>query len=199
MFTGIITDIGLVEKIIKQQNSLRIYIKTSYNTQNIAIGASISCNGCCLTVVEKLENLLAFDVSPESISKTILSYAKELDKINLEQAMKLGEELGGHIVTGHVDGIAETVSISELEGNWIVKIKLPLEFSKFLAPKGSITINGVSLTVNDVENNCFKVNIIPHTLIHTNLGNLNVGSLVNFEVDLLARYLERLMPTKNIT
>lgn len=193
MFTGIITDLGEVQKLDKGSRSLRLSIKTRYNTGNIAIGASIACNGCCLTVIEKSNNILVFDVSPETLDKTTLNSAKLGDLINLEQATKVGDELGGHLVTGHIDGVAEVVSIKEIENNWQIKFKLPANFKKYIAAKGSVTINGTSLTVNNVENDLFEVNIIPHTLEQTNLKLLKVGSKVNFEIDLIARYLERLL------
>lgn len=193
MFTGIITDQGIVQDIQKSSASLRVRIKTSYNVEKIAMGASISCNGCCLTVVEKSGNILAFDVSPESLSKTILSELKAGDIINLEQATKVGDELGGHIVTGHIDGLAEVISKNEIDGNWQIKFRAPSGFKKYIAAKGSVTLNGVSLTVNNVENDEFEVNIIPHTLEQTNLRMLKVGSKVNFEIDIIARYLERLI------
>lgn len=188
MFTGIITDIG---KVIEP--GAKFVIRTAYDTEKIALGASISCNGCCLTVVSIKENLLEFDLSPETLEKTNLSGLKAGEDINLEQALKVGDELGGHIVSGHIDGISEVVAIKASTENKQIKFKFPLSFGKYIVPKGSVTLNGVSLTVNTVENDIFEVNIIPHTLLKTNLKDLKVGSNVNFEIDTIARYLEKLI------
>lgn len=191
MFTGIITDIGEVKKLEKLEHITKIYVSTSYNLADIDIGASIACNGCCLTVVSKNNGLLEFDISPESLDKTNFSSIKVSSQINLERPLKFSDELGGHIVTGHIDGLAELAELEKLEDNWKVAFLVPEKFEKYIAQKGSITLNGVSLTVNDVENNKFEINIIPHTLRNTNLKNLTIGDKVNFEVDLLARYIEK--------
>ena len=196
MFTGIITDIGKIVEIQALEKSSQIIISTIYDLDTIDIGASIACNGCCLTVVKKKvegdKNLLFFDVSPESIDKTIFQFAKTGDEINLERAMKLSDGIGGHLVSGHVDCLAEIFGINIIEGNWITQFKVPKQFTKYIVAKGSVVINGASLTVNNVENDIFDINIIPHTLEKTNLRNLKIGSKVNFEVDLIARYLEKL-------
>jgi riboflavin synthase len=192
MFTGIITDIGIAKKIEKTPNTIRLAVETKYDVASIAMGASISCNGCCLTVVKKENNIVEFDLSPETLQKTNYNNLKIGDLINLEQALKMGDELGGHIVTGHVDCLIEVVSIDVLEGNWRVNFKVPSAYKKYVVTKGSATLNGVSLTINNVENDIFGINIIPHTLEQTNLRLLKVGSKVNFEIDMLARYLEKL-------
>ena len=194
MFTGIITDLGAAKEIKKTtDNTIKLTVETKYDTSKISMGASIACNGCCLTVVEKNNNLLAFDLSPETMEKTNYYDLKVGDKINLESSLKIGDELGGHIVTGHIDCLAEVISIKEIEENWVIRFKIPLSYKKYIAAKGSATINGVSLTINTVENDVFEVNIIPHTLENTNLKFLKVGSKVNFEVDTIARYVERLI------
>ncbi len=193
MFTGIITDIGIVEEVKRSSDSIRLTLKTSYDIDKIDMGASISCNGCCLTVVKKNKPFVEFDLSPETLDIANFTNIKKGDQINLEQAMKIGAELGGHIVTGHVDTIAEVVDKKIIDGNWQLKFKLPLSYKKYIAAKGSVTLNGVSLTVNKVENDIFEVNIIPHTLEKTNLHLLEIGSRVNLEIDLLARYIERLL------
>lgn len=193
MFTGIISDVGVTKKVEKTKTSIRLGVETKYNVPKIAIGASISCNGCCLTVVKKTKNVVEFDLSPETMRATNFNSVKKGDLINLEQALKLGEELGGHIVTGHVDCVGEVSSIKKIGKNWVVKFKVPAAYKRYVAAKGSITINGVSLTVNSVENNIFGINIIPHTLKETNLRLLKKGSRVNLEIDLLARYIERLI------
>lgn len=191
MFTGIITDIGEVKRLEKLEHITKIWLSTNYDLSDITIGASIACNGCCLTVVSKEDDLLEFDISPESLYKTNFSEVKIGSKINLERPLKFSDELGGHIVTGHVDALAEVVFVNMHKDNWHVRIKIPREYSKFIAQKGSVTLNGVSLTVNDVENNEFEINIIPHTLRNTNLGEIVLGSKLNFEVDLLARYVSK--------
>ncbi len=193
MFTGIISDVGVTKKVEKTKTSIRLGVETKYNVPKIALGASISCNGCCLTVVKKNKNVVEFDLSPETMRATNFNSVKKGDLINLEQALKLGEELGGHIVTGHVDCVGEVSSIKKIGKNWVAKFKVPAAYKRYVAAKGSITINGVSLTVNNVENNIFAINIIPHTLKETNLRLLKKGSRVNLEIDLLARYIERLI------
>ncbi len=194
MFTGIITACGTVhEKIVQNNHDVRFVISVppQFLLQNIDIGASIACSGCCLTVVEKASNTFAVDVSSETLSKTNLSSWVVGTKINLESSLKMGDELGGHIVTGHVDGLARVVSIMPENGSHRVQIEIPHEFQNMIAPKGSITINGVSLTVNEVDQNRFGVNIIPHTWNVTNLGDLKVGDQCHFEIDILARYVAR--------
>lgn len=198
MFTGIITDIGNIEEIQKKPDVWTIIISSNFDIDKINIGASISCNGACLTVTQKeKENNRAklwFDLSPETIEKTIFKSAKSGDKINLEQSLKLGDELGGHLVTGHIDTIAEVKNIEKNRENWVVKFTIEQkDFLKFIADKGSVTINGVSLTVNKVNDSDFEINIIPHTLNNTNLCDLKIGSKVNIEADLIARYLSRLI------
>lgn len=197
MFTGIITDVGTIAKIEKSESGQRIIFDTHYDLSGTDLGASISCNGACLTVVEKNGGTFVADLSNETIEKTIFKFTKVGDEINFEKALRVGDELGGHYVTGHVDGLAEIAEInidSNLESaNWQVKVKLPEQFSKFVATKGSITLQGVSLTVNNVDDEFFTVNIIPHTLQKTNLKNLKKGDKVNFEIDIIARYFERMI------
>lgn len=196
MFTGIITDVGEIAEVNTLKHITKIKIKTSYNTSKIALGASVACNGCCLTVTERSKNLLSFDLSPESLKKTNFSKAKKGDRINLEQSLKLGDELGGHIVTGHVDCLCEVAEIKKDKDNWVVSFKVPKEYKKYIAEKGSATVNGVSLTVNYVKDNIFRVNIIPHTLQNSNLTYIKKGSLLNLEIDILARYIERQLTAK---
>ncbi|WP_109807902.1 riboflavin synthase [Sphingosinithalassobacter portus] len=195
MFTGIITDIGTIETV-ENRGDLHIRIATSYPTGDIAMGASIACSGVCLTVVDKGEGWFAVDVSGESIARTASGMWVAGRRLNLERAMKVGDELGGHIVTGHVDGIGEVVDIVADGASHRLTISAPREIAPFLAPKGSITVDGVSLTVNDVrdhdETTDFDLNIIPHTFTVTTLGALDVGQLVNLEIDVLARYLKRM-------
>ena len=192
MFTGIVTDIGQIEHI-EHRGDLRVKISCSYAVDKIPIGASICCSGACLTVVSKGKNWFCVDVSKATLDATVLGNWKKGTSINLEQSLKLGEELGGHLVTGHVDGVANLVEREEVGDSWKLSFKAPDALKDFIAEKGSITLNGVSLTVNEVVNNVFTVNIIPHTWDFTTFKNLNVGSKVNIEIDIIARYVARLM------
>jgi riboflavin synthase len=196
MFTGIITDIGTITKA-DQRADMRLTIQCGYDMAGVDMGASIACSGCCLTVVEKGADWFAIDISGESIRKTASGLWEEGRRLNLERALKIGDELGGHIVTGHVDGVGHVQAISEEGGSHRVDIAVPQSISPYVAPKGSITINGVSLTVNDVTDQPdgtahFSINIIPHTWDVTTLGALSVGDEVNLEIDVLARYLARM-------
>lgn len=191
MFTGIVTDVGRVRAVRETNRDLRFEIETKFDLSTVDIGASISHAGCCLTVVEKADGWFAVEVSGETLSLTTLSDWKEGRPVNLERAARVGDELGGHIVSGHVDGIGEVISIESEGGSHRVKVRVPRPLHRFIAPKGSITIEGVSLTVNEVEDDVFGVNLIPHTWDVTTLGTLNVGSRVNLEIDMLARYLAR--------
>ena len=192
MFTGIITDLGSVRAITKRGDT-RFQFNTSYNTTEIAIGASISCSGVCLTVVEKGRNWFATDVSKETLSKTILGNWVEGAPVNLERPLKASDELGGHIVSGHVDGIGRIVSIEMVGDSLQVKIILPSELKRYIAPKGSVSASGVSLTVNETSGNEFTVNIIPHTQQVTTFGTSKIGDMVNLEIDVLSRYVARLL------
>jgi len=200
MFTGIVTDIGTIERVEALADT-RVVIGTRYDTSTIDLGASISCSGVCLTVIDKSAggegpNWFAVNVSGETISRTAQGQWTSGRKLNLERALRLGEELGGHIVTGHVDGIGEVVSVVEEGGSHRVRIKAGPEIAPFVAPKGSVTLDGVSLTVNEVEDTpsgvTFGVNIIPHTAAVTTFGSLAAGDPINIEIDVLARYLQRM-------
>ena len=191
MFTGIVTDVGRVRAVRETNRDLRFEIETKFDLSTIDIGASISHAGCCLTVVEKADGWFAVEVSEETLSLTTLGDWKEGRPVNLERAARVGDELGGHIVSGHVDGIGEVISITSEGGSHRVQVRVPRPLHRFIAPKGSITIEGVSLTVNEVQDDVFGVNLIPHTWDVTTLGSLQVGSRVNLEIDMLARYLAR--------
>lgn len=195
MFTGIVTDIGRVRSVRHTDRDRRYEIETAWDTATIDLGASISHAGCCLTVTEKGEGWFAVEVSGETLSKTKLGDWAEGARVNLERAAKLGDELGGHIVSGHVDGLGEVVSITPEGGSRRIVIEAPAPLHRFIAPKGSITVDGVSLTVNGVQDRRFDVNIIPHTWDATTLGGLKVGEKVNLEIDMLARYLARWQET----
>jgi riboflavin synthase len=196
MFTGIITDIGTIRNA-EQRGDLRLVIGCGYDMAGVDLGASIACSGCCLTVVDKGADWFAVDASAETISKTAQGGWTQSRKLNLERALKIGDELGGHIVTGHIDGIGE-VSAVTLEGDsHRVTICVSSDLAPYIAPKGSVTVDGVSLTVNAVEDNpdgsaTFGLNIIPHTWSVTAFADLTVGQAVNIEIDVLARYLSRM-------
>ena len=192
MFTGIITDVGSVRSVIKT-GDWRFEFNTVYETAKIDLGASIACSGCCLTVVDRGPGWFAAEVSAETMSKTICSTWEIGSLVNFERPLKAGDELGGHIVSGHVDGVG-TISLIEPEGDSLrFQFKAPEELSPFIASKGSIAVNGVSLTVNEVSDAIFGVNIIPHTRENTTFRSFQVGALVNLEIDLLARYVARLL------
>ena len=195
MFTGIITDIGTV-RAVRKAGDTRFEITTGYDLGTVDMGASIACNGCCLTVIEKGPDWFAIQASAETLSKTTLGDWATGTRINLERALKIGDELGGHIVSGHVDGLGEIVSITPEGDSQRFRFRVPHELARFIAPKGSVAIDGTSLTVNEVEGNVFGVNIIPHTQAVTTWGTMKVGQRVNIEIDMLARYVARLTEYK---
>jgi len=195
MFTGIVTDIGRVRDVRRTERDWRYEIETVWDTSTIDLGASVSHSGCCLTVTEKGDGWFAVEVSAETLFKTKLGEWAEGSRINLERAATLGSELGGHIVSGHVDGLGMVVSITPENGSHRIRFEAPAPLHRFIAAKGSITVDGVSLTVNEVEGQEFGVNIIPHTWEATTLGTLKVGDKVNLEIDMLARYLARWQET----
>lgn len=195
MFTGIITDVGTV-RAIEKKGDTRLEITTRYDTAGIDLGASICCSGACMTVVERRDDWFAVEASAETLSKTVLGSWRVGTRVNLERALRAGDEMGGHVVSGHVDGIAEVTGL-EPEGDSLrVRFKLDDTLKRFIAPKGSVTLNGVSLTVNEVDDNRFGVNLIAHTQQETTLGKLSVGALINVEIDMLARYVARLLETE---
>ncbi len=200
MFTGIITAVGTIREA-HEQGDLRAVIACPYDPAGMAIGASIACSGVCLTVVERGgeagDAWFAVDISGETVSRTAPGQWVAGRKLNLEQALKLGDELGGHIVTGHVDAVGRVASREEVGGSLHVKITAPAEIAPYIATKGSVTVDGVSLTVNALDDHAdgscdFHLNLIPHTADVTTLGDLREGDAVNLEIDVLARYLQRL-------
>lgn len=196
MFTGIVTDIGTIRSA-EQRGDLRCAIGCHYDTETIDLGASIACSGVCLTVVDKGADWFAVDISGESVSRTAREMWATGRELNLERALKIGDELGGHIVTGHVDGVGTVLGICPEGDSHRVGIQVSNDIAPFIAAKGSITIDGVSLTVNEVEDQPdgsahFAVNIIPHTWAVTAFGSLQQGQAVNLEIDVLARYLARM-------
>ena len=195
MFTGIVTDMGRVRKVEPTDRDRRYEIETAWDTATLDLGASVSHAGCCLTVVETGPGWFAVEVSDETLSKTTLGDWQAGARINLERAARLGDELGGHIVSGHVDGLGRVVSVTPEGGSHRLVIEAPTPLHRYIAAKGSITIDGVSLTVNTVEDRAFGLNIIPHTWSETTLGALKAGDPVNLEIDMLARYLARWQET----
>ncbi|HMT42424.1 MAG TPA: riboflavin synthase [Sphingorhabdus sp.] len=196
MFTGIVTDIGTITTA-EQRGDLRLVIQCGYDMGGVDMGASIACSGCCLTVVDKGVDWFAVDASGETLSKTAGGMWTQGRRLNLERALKLGDELGGHIVTGHVDGVGEVLSVEPIGDSHKVTIAAPAALAPYIAEKGSITIDGVSLTVNSVTDASdgrahFTLNIIPHTWDVTTLAELAEGRAVNLEIDVLARYLKRM-------
>lgn len=194
MFTGIITDIGEI-LALDQQGDLRARIGTAYDPASIDIGASIACNGVCLTVIalgSTPRNWFDVQISAESVAKTNIGDWHLGDRLNLERALRLGDELGGHIVSGHVDGVAEVVALRPEGDSLRVTFRAPGDLAKFIAPKGSVALNGTSLTVNEVMGCDFGVNFIPHTQVATTWGGVAIGQRINLEIDTLARYVARL-------
>ena len=196
MFTGIITDIGIIRELEKR-GDLRARIETAYDTSGIDLGASIASDGVCLTVIEMGEGWYDVEISAETVSKTNLGAWEVGKRVNLERALKVGDELGGHIVSGHVDGVAEIVAMQDEGDSTRVTLRAPEALARFIAPKGSVALNGTSLTVNEVEGCDFGINFIPHTKEMTTWGDVKVGDRVNLEIDTLARYVARLAEMSN--
>ena len=200
MFTGIITDVGRIIEL-EQRGDLRVRISTSYDTENIDLGASIACDGVCLTVIELGQDWFEVEVSAETVSKTILGLETQKNPgstwglgrlVNLERSLRIGDELGGHIVTGHIDGVANVMEVKNEGDSTRVVLEAPRKLMPFIASKGSVALNGTSLTVNAVDEKSFGINFIPHTKKVTTWGNIKVGQIVNLEIDTIARYVSRL-------
>jgi riboflavin synthase len=200
MFTGITTDIGIVRSA-EQRGDLRITIACGYDMGTVDLGSSIACSGVCLTVVDKGDDWFAVDVSGETRSRTAEGLWSEGSRLNLERSLRVGDELGGHIVAGHVDGVAEVIGVCPEGGSSRIGLRAPDGLGPFIAPKGSIALDGVSLTVNDVReaedgSTHFSVNIIPHTAQITTFGDIAAGRQLNVEIDVIARYLERMIAAR---
>jgi|TARA_B100000768_G_scaffold97261_1_gene90709 riboflavin synthase len=194
MFTGIISAIGNVVGLEPRGGDVRLTIETgSLSLADVSLGDSIACNGACLTAVELTGQGFIADVSVETLSLTTIGNWNAGSRINLEKAMQATDRFGGHIVSGHVDGIGEVVALEGDARSWRFRLRAPRDIAKYIAQKGSITVDGTSLTVNVVEGSEFELNIVPHTMLHTVIGDYKVGTKVNLEVDLVARYLERLL------
>ena len=198
MFTGLIQDVGSVVSVDKTRGDARIRIATAIDLARESIGASIACSGCCLTVVEKGsssdgQGWFDVDVSAESLSKTAIGAWDVGSAVNIEPSLRLGDEMGGHIVSGHVDGLATLESITPEGDSYRLKIRVPQDLAHFIASKGSVALDGISLTVNEVDDNVFGVNIIPHTWDKTSLGQAKEGQSLHLEIDMLARYVARML------
>jgi riboflavin synthase len=200
MFTGIVTDVGTVRKAA-QRGDLRLEIATGYDSATIELGASIACSGVCLTVVDKGDDWFAVDVSAETVSRTAADHWREGARLNLERSLRMGDEIGGHIVTGHVDCVGEIVAATPEGDSLAIEVRVPRSLGPMIAAKGSIALDGVSLTVNGVEDDAesarFTINIIPHTAHETTLGGLTPGRQLNVEVDVLARYIDRMLAARS--
>lgn len=194
MFTGIVTDVGTVAAI-RRAGDTRFEIRTAFDVSAISVGASIACAGVCLTVIERGDDWFAVTVSGETLSRTSLGQWREGSPVNLERSLRLGDELGGHLVTGHIDGTATIASMRQEGDSWRMVFEAPPALARYIAEKGSVTIDGVSLTVNEVDGGRFGVNLIPHTLAVTTLGHNRAGDRVNIEIDIIARYVARLVGT----
>jgi len=200
MFTGIIAAVGQLKSLQSVGGDIRLHIDSAkLDLSDVKLGDSIAVNGVCLTVVQMADRSLQFDVSQETLQRTSLGQLKTGGEANLEKALAVGDRLGGHMVSGHVDGLAEVISKTASARSWQYKISVPAELERYIAEKGSITIDGVSLTVNSVFDGGFDINIIPHTLEETIIKHYQTGTKVNLEVDLIARYLERLLPQTDTT
>jgi len=193
MFSGIIADVGIITRAEDRDGGLRLSVATEVlGMDDVRIGDSIAVNGVCLTVVELEGNAFTVDVSRETLNCTV-GLERQGSRVNLEKALRLSDRLGGHLVSGHVDGVGEVVAFNDIGESWRLAVRAPHDLAKYIAVKGSITINGVSLTVNRVAGSEFEVNLIPHTLEVTTLNELKAGEKVNLEIDLIARYVERMM------
>ncbi|MDD2853138.1 MAG: riboflavin synthase [Desulfuromonadaceae bacterium] len=192
MFTGLIEDVGRVASFKRRGEAGLLTVDTSLPTAEITVGDSVAVNGTCLTVTAKNENSVTFDVSPESITRTTIATFCGGARVNLERALKLGDRLGGHIVSGHIDCIGELSRCDARSGNYQLQFNLPADHARYIVAKGSIAIDGISLTVNTVSHHGFAVNIIPHTFSHTTLALLKRGDSVNLETDIIGKYVERL-------
>jgi riboflavin synthase len=203
MFTGITTDVGTV-RTCEQRGDLRLTIASNYDMATVDLGSSIACSGVCFTVVDKgpdgTDSWFAVDVSGETLSRTAKDLWREGSRLNLERSLRIGDELGGHIVSGHVDGVAEVIEVTPEGGSIKIGLRAPDGLQQYLAPKGSVTLDGVSLTVNDVRDEggsaMFTVNIIPHTAENTTFGEIAPGRQLNVEIDVIARYLERMLAAR---
>jgi len=205
MFTGIVEGTGTVKRVERRGGGLRLWVDASFDISDLNIGDSISLNGCCLTVVERDGRMFSADVSDETLKSTTISTLKEGSYVNLERALAINGRLGGHIVLGHVDGIGKVVEVKRDGETLLLKVEIPKELSRYVVKKGSIALDGISLTINEISSNILSFKIIPHTLKNTTLAKKRDGDLLNLEVDILGKYVEKLMaggetmPSSHIT
>jgi riboflavin synthase len=193
MFSGIIADVGHISEAVDREGGLRLVITANaLDMSDVRLGDSIAVNGVCLTVTEQTDNTFTVDVSRETLDCTV-GLGNVGARVNLEKALRLADRLGGHLVSGHVDGVGEVIAFSDIGESWKLDIRAPVKLARYIATKGSITVNGVSLTVNQVKGDEFSINLIPHTLAATMLNELAAGARVNLEIDLIARYVERML------
>jgi len=197
MFTGIIQEIGTIEKI-ETKGDWVVSISSSLNMDEVKVGASIACDGVCLTVITKNEHCFDVQLSTETLGKTTARWWRVGALVNVESSLKMGDEMGGHIVAGHVDGVLKIVSIEEEKDSLRYRFEIPQEFAMFLASKGSIALDGISLTINEVNGQIFGINIIPHTQKETTIGGKKPGDLMNFEIDLIARYVGTMLKAREL-
>jgi len=193
MFTGLIETVGTVARMDQGSSSAILRVTASFAANDIVLGDSVAVNGVCLTVTQIADTIYSFDVSPETVQRSSLRLLTSGGLVNLERALRVGDRLGGHLVTGHVDCLATVLERRELAGNWLYRFQLPSEWHRYVVAKGSITIDGISLTVNDLTNDGFTVNIIPHTARQTTLAQRRRGDIVNIETDIIGKYVERLL------
>ncbi len=196
MFTGLIEDCGTLKSVVRTSTSAVITLNTALPTESLMMGDSVAVNGICLTVVEKGAHSFSADVSPETFSRSTLELLRSGSRVNLERALRVGDRLGGHIVTGHVDAIGTLKQVTTVQNAILLEIEVPDACSRYLVEKGSVAVDGISLTINSVKGNSFELSIIPHTLDKTTLKDLRPGSKVNIETDILGKYVERLMGKK---
>ncbi len=197
MFTGIIQEIGTIERV-ETKGDWMLWISASFPLSEIKIGTSIACDGICLTVIDKTDKCFVVQLSAETLSKTTARWWRVGTLINIERSLKLGDEIAGHMVAGHVDGVLKIVSVEEEKESFRYRFEIPAEFASYLAPKGSIALDGISLTINEVEGPIFGINIIPHTQKETTIGSKKPGDLMNFEIDTIARYVGNMLKARGL-
>jgi riboflavin synthase len=193
MFTGLVEAYGTVKSLTRTHNEARLTVASDLPTAELAIGDSVSVNGACLTVIAKDNSSFTVDMSPETFDRTTFKTVGIDRKVNLERALRVGDRLGGHIVTGHIDTVGTVAAVDKQQNAIIVRVEIPPEHGRYIVPKGSVAIDGISLTVNEAEAGFFSVSIIPHTLASTTLADCRKGDLVNIETDILGKYIERLL------
>lgn len=197
MFTGIVQEIGTIETL-ETRGDWTVCISASFSLDALRIGTSVACDGICLTVADKNEKGFLAQLSAETLDRTTARWWRAGGLVNIERSLRLGDEMAGHMVSGHVDGVVKIVAKEDEGESFRYRLEAPAEFAPFLAPKGSIALDGISLTINDVEGSCFGVNIVPHTQKETTMGAKEVGHLMNFEVDMIARYVDRLLAARSL-